>query len=255
MTAAHAGMSMYDDMPCDLLRDESGAARLIALDHCASTMDVAHQLALDGADHGTVVVADSQGAGRGRSGNAWVSSRGAGVWASILLRTTVEAPAGVLSLRAGLALAEALDRHVDVPIQLKWPNDLYLRGRKLAGVLAEARWRGAALEWVVVGVGVNVSAPAMEVGSAALGAPTRRASALVDVVRAVLHAGRGTGELTDDELSRFASRDIAVGREIVSPVPGIVRGIVRGGGVCVQTATGDEVAVAGSLVFKNPLAE
>ncbi len=248
-------LSRYDDTSCEELRACAGAARIVAVGHCASTMDLAHELATQGAAHGTAVVAEEQGAGRGRSGKAWVSARGAGVWTSVLLRRQVGAPAGVLSLRVGLHLAPALEGHGDAMLQLKWPNDLLVGGRKLAGVLTEARWRGDMLEWIVVGVGVNVLDADATLSSAALGAGVRRADVLVDVIRAVLAAAERGGELSSVELRQFADRDIARGREVVAPLVGTVLGITARGGVQIRTASGDAVAVAGSLVFRTPLPE
>lgn len=218
-------------------------------------MDLAHALAADGASDGTVVVAESQTAGRGRSGKTWQSERGAGVWASVVLRRATDAPAGVLSLRVGLALAEALDARAAARIQLKWPNDLLLNGRKLAGVLAEARWRGAALEWIVVGVGVNMSLATGGTLSASLPAAVRASDVLVEVVRAVLLAGACRGAMSENELSRFASRDIAAGRRVLTPLDGVVRGISGDGGIVIETTSGVATAVSGSLVFHSPLTE
>jgi BirA family biotin operon repressor/biotin-[acetyl-CoA-carboxylase] ligase len=65
----------------------------------------------------------------------------------------------LLSVRVGLAVARALDPHVPTPVRLKWPNDLMLGGRKLGGILCEARWQGAVLGWIAVGVGLNVRNP------------------------------------------------------------------------------------------------
>ena len=248
-------LSMYDDVPCDELRARSGAPQLIAVERCTSTMDLAHQLAAAGAPHGTVVVAEEQGAGRGRTGKSWVSVRGSGVWTSIVLRRPLEAAAGVLSLRVGLELATALDARAPSAIQLKWPNDLFLAQHKLAGVLTEARWRGDMLEWIVVGVGVNVRDPHAEVPTACLGDSQRRSDVLVDVVRAVMAAAAHRGELSARELAAYAERDLARGRDVTAPLEGIVLGITARGGVHVRTPGGDAVAVAGSLVFRSPLAE
>ncbi len=248
-------LSVYDDVLCERLCSQSGAASLIAVDHCTSTMDLAHQQAALGAAHGTVIVAEQQGAGRGRSGKSWVSERGVGVWTSVLLRQQAGAPAGVLSLRVGLALAASLDAFTSVPIQLKWPNDLYLGQRKLAGVLTEARWRGDMLEWIVVGVGVNVRPSATIPPSASLGDAASRAMVLVAVVRAVLAAGQGAGELSDSELAAYAARDFAAGQRAASPLEGTVLGITSRGGLRVSTAAGEAVAVAGSLVFSNQTVE
>ena len=248
-------LSWYDDTPCDDVRARAGASRVVAVEQCTSTMDLAHELATAGASHGTVVVADTQGAGRGRTGKSWVSVRGAGVWASVLLRQPVDAPAGVLSLRVGLQLAQALDARAATAIQLKWPNDLFLGDRKLGGVLTEARWRGDVLEWIVVGVGVNVREADAALPVASLGDAVRRADVLVDVIRAVLTASECRGELSATELAHFAQRDLAYGRAVTSPLDGTVFGITARGSVQIRTDTGDAVAVAGSLVFRTSPSE
>lgn len=248
-------LAVYDDVPCELLCARAGAPRLVAVDHCASTMDLAHQCAIDGGPHGAVVVAEQQGAGRGRTGKTWTSVRGAGVWASVLLRHPATAPPGVLSLRVGIALADALDRHTPASIQLKWPNDLFLHGRKLAGILTEARWRGAVLEWIVVGVGVNLRESGAAPPVATLDPGSAPAVVLVDVIRSVLSAGALVGELSRDELASFARRDLALGRELTAPVQGRVVGIDSRGGIRVRTASGERVAMSGSLMFSTPLAE
>ena len=255
MTADRTVLSLYDDAPCDALQRRAGSPMLVVVDRCASTMDLAHHLAADGAPHGTAVVADEQGAGRGRTGKSWTSARGAGVWVSVLLRRAVATPGGVLSLRTGLELAQALDAFAGSTIQLKWPNDLFHGGMKLAGILTEARWRGDQLEWIVVGVGINVQASVREPAVAALAAGTRRCDVLVHAVQCVLRAADQAGDLRVDELARFAARDLAVGREVESPMVGTVLGVTARGGVRIRTSTGDAVAVAGSLVFRPPLSE
>src|SRR6266513_5287464 len=133
--------------------------RVALLESTTSTLDVAHRLAGDGAPAGTLVIANEQTAGRGRGGKTWQSYPGAGLWLTLIERPSDSSGLGVLSLRVGLAAAEALDRFASEPIRLKWPNDLYVDSRKLAGVLVEARWRESSVEWVAIGLGVNVKAP------------------------------------------------------------------------------------------------
>jgi BirA family biotin operon repressor/biotin-[acetyl-CoA-carboxylase] ligase len=251
MTSEAVRLAAYDGAPSDVLRARIGASRLVALQRCTSTMDIAHTLAVSGAPHGTVVVAEQQDAGRGRTGRTWTSPAGSGVWASVLLRPPLPQQGGVLSLRAGLALAERLDPLATSAVRLKWPNDLYLGEGKLAGILTEARWHGAQLEWIVVGIGVNVRAPSITTPVASLGATATCAGVLALVVQAALFAGAAHGELTEDELRRFALRDMAVGRPIEAPLDGTVLGITGTGGLRVRTADGEAVAVAGSLVFRT----
>ncbi len=254
MTVKAIRLAAYDGVPTDVLRDRIGASQLVTLQRCTSTMDIAHELAAGGARHGTVVVAEQQDAGRGRTGKTWTSQAGAGVWTSVLLRPPCAPQSGVLSLRTGLALAERLDLLASSAVRLKWPNDLHLGDGKLAGILTEARWRGEQLEWIVVGIGVNVRAPSLRTPVASLAATATCAGVLALVVQAALLAGGAHGELTDDELRRFATRDMAAGRAIVAPLVGTVLGITGAGGLQVRTADGDAVAVAGSLMF-DPLME
>lgn len=256
---AVAPLDAYHGVARGELAAQCGASRLVIVARCSSTMDVAHAQADAGAPHGTVVVAHAQEAGRGRSGKSWASVYGAGVWASVLLRQVAQAPPGVLSLRVGIALASALEAISPVRIGLKWPNDLYAGDGKLAGVLSEARWRGEAMEWVVVGVGVNVLAPAALPPMdgpplASLGNADAHVAVLSAVARSVRGAAATQGPLTDGEMDAFAVRDIARGRRVTAPVAGTVLGITAGGALRVLADDGEaHEAVSGSLVFAQHL--
>jgi BirA family biotin operon repressor/biotin-[acetyl-CoA-carboxylase] ligase len=138
----------------------------------------------------SVVFADRQTAGRGRLGHVWESPAG-NLFASVLLPPLAGDRITALPLAAGLAVAEALDGH-GVAAQLKWPNDLLVGGRKLAGILAEGLAGAGGLEAVVLGVGVNVrldpaTLPAELVSKAtSLLAETGRAPDVVEVLASVL---------------------------------------------------------------------
>jgi BirA family biotin operon repressor/biotin-[acetyl-CoA-carboxylase] ligase len=129
-------------------------------DSLPSTMDLAHTRAAEGAAHGTAVAARVQTAGRGRRGRTWHSPAG-GLWMSVVCRPADAEGVEHLSLRVGLAVAETIERlFPDLPrLTVKWPNDLLLGGRKLAGILCEARWEGGTPAWVIAAVGLNVSNP------------------------------------------------------------------------------------------------
>ncbi len=134
-----------------------GGPRLAAVEwHAAigSTNDRLKELARGGAPEWTVVAADAQTAGRGREGRVWQSPPG-GLYLSVLLRPGA-APAPLLPLAAGVAVAEAL-AGLGAACTLKWPNDVLASGRKLAGILAEASSSAAGVEWVALGIGVNVA--------------------------------------------------------------------------------------------------
>jgi BirA family biotin operon repressor/biotin-[acetyl-CoA-carboxylase] ligase len=132
------------------------APALVRLGRVESTQAVAFTLAADGAADRTVVVAEAQTAGRGRRGRTWHDEPGASLLASIILRPRLHpARLPMLSLAAGIAVAEALERVTGVAPRLKWPNDVMVDGRKLAGILLESRLGPTPL--VVVGVGVNLA--------------------------------------------------------------------------------------------------
>jgi BirA family biotin operon repressor/biotin-[acetyl-CoA-carboxylase] ligase len=128
------------------------------LTETTSTNDEAHRGAKIGAAHGTTWVAESQTAGRGRHGRAWVSPRGEGLLFSVLLRVAC-APARlpVVALVAGLAVRDGVAEVAPgIELGLKWPNDVVCQRRKLAGVLVEAITVGSRVDAVVVGIGINV---------------------------------------------------------------------------------------------------
>ena len=130
----------------------------IDLEACASTNDEAARMARAGAKHGTVVIAEHQSAGRGRDGRPWASPRGRGLYVSCVLRPPLPlADVPPMTLAIGLGLCDAV-RAAGVAGVLKWPNDMLVGTRKLAGVLVEAQSQGSRLEAVIVGIGVNVSA-------------------------------------------------------------------------------------------------
>jgi BirA family biotin operon repressor/biotin-[acetyl-CoA-carboxylase] ligase len=135
--------------------------RVYWLESTASTNDVAARLAESGAEEGTTVVAEMQTAGRGRHGRVWFSPPGAGLYVSVIVRPRSglgndENPAALLTLASGVAIAEAVRTVTGLPAEIKWPNDVLIGGRKLAGILAEAAVQAGVLEFIVVGFGVNL---------------------------------------------------------------------------------------------------
>ena len=131
----------------------------------ASTNDVAQSLAEHGAPEGATVVASAQTAGRGRFGRTWFSPPGAGVYASVVVRNAKAAP--FLTLAGGVAVAEGVRAASGLPVEIKWPNDIVVRGaqgaaqrRKLAGILAEASTSAEGLQYVILGFGINLRSAA-----------------------------------------------------------------------------------------------
>jgi BirA family biotin operon repressor/biotin-[acetyl-CoA-carboxylase] ligase len=123
-----------------------------------STNALAARAALAGAPHGTVVVAEHQRAGRGRLGRKWFSPPGVGLWFSLILRYELRiSHAWMLTLGAAVALADAVEVSTGARPDVRWPNDLYLNDRKLAGILTEARGGVDGLRFAVLGIGINVN--------------------------------------------------------------------------------------------------
>lgn len=228
--------------------------RVVLFDEVGSTLDEAHALASSGAARGTLVLADAQTAGRGRQGRRWQSVRGAGIWLTLIERPADASSLGVLSLRCGLYAAEALDALADARIAVKWPNDLYVGDGKLAGILVETRWRGSSPDWVAVGFGLNVGPPDVATGIG-LARGARRLTALEALVPALRRAAAARGDLSADELARWTSRDIALGRGVTSPALGRALGITKAGELLVETSDGTVAPYrSGSLTFAEPLA-
>ncbi|MEQ1730427.1 MAG: biotin--[acetyl-CoA-carboxylase] ligase, partial [Vicinamibacterales bacterium] len=122
-------------------------------DEVGSTNTVGVRLAERGAREGSVIAANSQVAGRGRLGRTWVSPVGAGLYMSIVLRPA--RPSSLTTIAAGVAVADGLTAATGLPVGLKWPNDVYVGLRKVAGILADAG-QSPAGPFVVVGIGINV---------------------------------------------------------------------------------------------------
>lgn len=122
-----------------------------------STNEVAKRLAHDGAPEGAIIIAESQRSGRGRRGKKWLSPSG-GVWMTIILRPDIPpSKAPQLTLVTGVAVAETLDKECRLDVGIKWPNDILIGKKKVCGILTEASTNPKGLEYVVVGVGIDLN--------------------------------------------------------------------------------------------------
>ena len=124
-----------------------------------STQDEAKSLAAQGADEGTVVVTETQTGGRGRIGRVWSSPSG-GIYFSIILRPNIRPTEALrLPLIAGIAVARAIETLTALKPKLKWPNDIIINSRKAGGILTEMSAEVDRLDWVIIGIGLNVNTP------------------------------------------------------------------------------------------------
>lgn len=251
MTTSGAGTAgvRWDGHSATELAARCDVPAFVLLEETDSTLNVGHELAEGGAVAGTVVLAESQRAGRGRQGRSWSSEPGRGVWCTVIERPRDAAALDVLSIRVGTLAAQALDDLAGERVGVKWPNDLVVRAGKLAGILAEARWSGAALSWVAIGIGVNVQAPPDVVGAAGMPAGVRRADVLAAVVGAVRRAARREGHLDARELKDFHARDILSGRALRSPGRGAASGITSSGALVLRDDSGEQHHRTGTVQF------
>jgi len=151
-----------DILAPSLVRPELGenqiGHRIVHYFRTDSTNDVALMLAAQGEAHGTVILAEEQTAGRGRLGRNWYSEKSSGIYASIILRPPLApAAAPVLTLMAGVATQRAVNTVTGLPVDIRWPNDLLLNGKKVCGILTEMSAELDRLHAVVLGIGLNVN--------------------------------------------------------------------------------------------------
>lgn len=169
---------------------------------------------------------------------------------TLIERPTDPSALDVLSLRIGLAAARALDAFTSEPVRVKWPNDLYVDDAKLAGVLVEARWRGDRLDWVAIGLGVNVDPPPEQPDAAGLEAGTSRTDVICELLPELRAAAAMSGTLSPAEMDEYAARDLARGRTCLEPLLGRVVGIAASGELLVELADSIARIRSGSLVLE-----
>lgn len=220
-----------------------------------STNDRARELAEAGAEPFTVVIAEEQSAGRGREGRRWESPAGSGLWMSVVAPPREPSARPLMPLRAGVAVCRAIEAAAPgVRVGLKWPNDVQIDGRKVAGILCEAGAGG-----VIIGIGVNVRPGALsprlsDIAVAlegAFGAAVDR-GALADGILGELRALLAPTSLAfEGELAReVAARDVLRGHGVVAATGerGIALGIGRDGALEVEVGPGDVRRVMGGGV-------
>ncbi|MFB3880050.1 MAG: biotin--[acetyl-CoA-carboxylase] ligase [Armatimonadota bacterium] len=232
---------------------------LLRLDETPSTIDAAREWLKEGAPNGAAVIAQRQTAGRGRMGRAWASPAG-GLWLTVILRPQWDvAAAGLLGLAVGLAAAETVEKESGAPIQLRWPNDLILDGRKVGGVLVETELQGRAIAVALVSVGVNVNFRRHELPAEVQGTATTllevtgREHSLPRLAARFLETLEGAlGAVTDDPQALQAlwrGRDALRGKQVCVEVAGKrlrgrAAGVDRQGRLLLATSLLGRTAVA-----------
>lgn len=140
------------------LNTQTIGSEILVFEETASTSDVIEQMAATFSGEGLVVFAETQSRGRGRHGRAWASPRGKGLWFSVLLRPKLSAmTAARLTVAASVAVTRTVRQFCRVDARIKWPNDVIVNGRKLAGILTETQANRGALKYATLGIGLNIN--------------------------------------------------------------------------------------------------
>ncbi len=232
-----------------------------------STNDYARALAVESAADGALVVADEQTQGRGRLGRHWVTSAGAGLAFSLLLRPS-SAETSQLALLAplwGLAVCRALREGYRLNAEVKWPNDVLINRRKTCGILVEAHWLGSELESVVAGIGVNVAPFSVPPSSSLLfpatcveselGQPVKSEALLAEILKAFFDLRPRLG--SDDFFEAWRDWLAFKGQWVrvegaAGAQTGQVQGITRSGSLQLRAENGANFEVAVGDVSLRP---
>lgn len=234
-------------------------APLRFFDEVGSTNTIAMRWAEEGAPEGALVATDHQTAGRGRRGRAWFSEPGTALQFSLVLRpgTSVDAT-GLLTAAVGIACADGIEAETGARASIKWPNDVVMMDKKVAGILVESKVVDQTLELAIVGVGINVSWPSQvpdDIAARAtsldrvIDAPapvdrTRLLSAILSALERVYSLVKHPGGRAD-LVRRIEARSANIGKDVVvrfpdgTTVQGTAFGITPAGGL--RLATGDMV--------------
>lgn len=163
--------------------------KIVYYDAVASTMDIAFNLGVDKAPEGTVVIAEGQTKGRGRLGRSWASPKGKGIYLSIILRPQfAPTETAKLTLLCAVALCEAIKKATGLQPAIKWPNDILIHHKKVAGILTELSAEVDRVKFVVIGVGLNVNAKAdsLPAGATSLRSELKKQVSRVEMAKEIL---------------------------------------------------------------------
>lgn len=177
-----------------LLKTETLGKVIHYFDETGSTNAVLSRLAANGASEGTTVIADKQTSGKGRLGRKWISPPGMNLYISVLFRPSIPAwESPLLTFLASIALVETIKKTGVSNTSIKWPNDVLIDGKKAAGVLTEMEPRGDRVDYIVVGVGVNINMTKAEINRE-MGETARFATSLKESLGTDVDRAKFTGD-------------------------------------------------------------
>ena len=258
-----------DDLSALLGKTNTVGRDIRVFEETTSTNDVIEKLARDGVREGVVVFAESQTKGRGRLGRKWMSPARKGLWFSVLLRPALRPQATTqVTVAAATALRRAVEIQTGLKPEIKWPNDILLNGRKVAGILTELNAELDRIKYLILGIGVDVNLSASDFPAdlrdqatslkAELGKPLSRAELAVSVLRELdadytrITLG-GFGAVADE----WESHCSTIGREVAiqvgeREVRGRAEALGEDGALLVRTEHGHlEPIVGGDVTVKK----
>lgn len=223
-------------------------------DSIASTMDIAFQLGVEGISEGAVVCAESQSKGKGRLGRGWASPKGKGVYMSVILRPPLApSDSAKLTLLSAVATCEAIEKLFNIQAKIKWPNDILVKNKKLAGILTELSAEMDRVRFVVIGIGVNVntSLSQLPLNATSIKNETGQKSSRVRLIQEILRSLEKWYENLNEQgfepvLARWKKLSSTLGQRVrVSDLNGSVEGeaidLDEYGGLIIRSESGETV--------------
>ncbi len=234
----------------DGLQTRTFGRKYLYFDSLTSTMDHSFQLGIDGEPEGTLVCAERQTRGRGRMERVWESPKHKGIYMSLILRPKLS-PADVakITLFAAVGVCEALKDSTGLDVQIKWPNDLLIDGKKVAGILTELSAEMDCVRFVVVGIGINVNNTprSLPEGATSLRVESGEVQARVKIVQAMMLSlerwyealsVNGFGPIID----RWRELSLTLGKSVsVGDVRGTAVDLDEHGGLIIRDRTGQRI--------------
>ena len=238
--------------------------KIYTFDTIDSTNNCARALASCWAEEGTVIIAEQQTAGRGRLGRMWQANPNENLMFSIILRPEVSPETlNLMPLYVAVAVAEAVERVTKLEVECKWPNDLLINRKKFAGILLEGSVKQNAVEYVVIGIGVNVNqqsfAGELEHRATSLRLETHREVDRTALFRKILKSLEGHYNIVSSKgfqsiLPLWTSHSSMINKKIsVSQQGNVISGVVKGlsteGGLILQSEGSEKTLFAGDVTI------
>lgn len=246
------------------LKTELFGKKIYTFETIDSTNRCGHAIAACGASEGTVILAEEQTEGRGRRGKSWIANRGENLTFSVLLRPGL--PSDQLNLFpffAAVAVSRTVERETGLTVECKWPNDLLIRGKKFAGILLESSVNGNSIEYIVLGLGINVNQrifPSSLEGKATslcieVNADVDRTQLLQHILRSLEDdytqiKQSGLDPLLSDWIDRtpMLNKPVSVLQE-GKTITGIMKGVTRQGGMVLAVDGTERILHAGDVTI------